>query len=64
MITITLGYWLIPTAATLILYGFWYAGLKTRTNDDFGIGAIVDGVTFLLYTVPVLIAWLIYAFLT
>lgn len=56
--SITLGWWMIPAALTLLL---WFGGRRMlggceSSGGDYSLGGIVE--VFLL--VPILLAWLVY----
>lgn len=61
--TVTLGWWVLPAAVTLIAFG-WYGAWEDRQPPPSDYGAIGDGLARMLLLalalIASLIAWLIY----
>lgn len=62
--TLEFGWWIIPTAITVLTFG--YAALMSRDmgNDRFGAGAVITFGFYLLASVASLLAWLIWSLAT
>lgn len=66
-ITVSLGWWLVPLAVTIIAFGA-YITWEVRTVPSYGYGRIGDGIASAILMAAALIvsliAWLIWAVLT
>lgn len=64
-VTITFGYWLIPTFITVLAFvtAWWYSRPTPRYSRDY-VGALIDLIFYGAATIVSLIAWLVWAVLT
>jgi hypothetical protein len=60
------GWWMIPTAITILAYWWFRYSTKGLNNyaNDYGMAGVAYGFLFLLMLVPVLASWLIWSLLT
>ena len=63
-ITIGFGWWLLPMAVTIIAYGFAISKFSRGGGGDYSFPELWNGILLIIVTIPVLIAWLIWALAT
>ena len=60
------GWWLIPLAITIVAYGLAWREDRRQPNQggDYSFPGVASTILYLIATIPVLFAWLIWALLT
>lgn len=59
-LTITLGWWLMPLAVTAVCFGLAVANFS-HSRGDYSFPEVYNAMLLLVATIPVLVAWLIWA---
>lgn len=54
--TITIGWWIIPTLFSMVMLYFMFCNDRASRNDIYGFVAVMR----LFYLIPILLIWLIY----